>query len=306
MHLLQRYAASLCVLFIGACGGDTSGVGPATTTSSSTAAVDMRRGNDELTFAVIGDYGIRSSGEAAVASLVKGWNPEVIITTGDNNYPLGEAATIDANIGQYYREFIYPYGGAYGPGASVNRFFPALGNHDWSPLVGAQPYLAYFHLPNNGRYYDFRAGPVHFFCLDSDPHEPDGVTDDSLQAAWLQERLKASDAAWKVVYMHHPPYSSRSGGIKDLRWPYKAWGADLVVSGHNHLYERLERKGLTYVINGLGGAPIAAFEKAPLKESLVRYNLMFGAMRGTATEERLSVEMVNQAGLAIDSFSLDR
>ena len=81
-------------------------------------------------FAVIGDFGLAGQPEADVASLVKSWEPELIITTGDNNYPDGEAETIDDNIGQYYQAFIYPYHGAYGPGAEVNRFFPTLGNHD--------------------------------------------------------------------------------------------------------------------------------------------------------------------------------
>src|SRR6185436_2129527 len=144
-----------------------------------------------LHFAVIGDYGSGSADEAAVASLVAGWNPEIVVTVGDNNYPLGEQATIDDHIGQFYSAFIHPYTGAYGPGATVNRFFPSLGNHDWY-TAGAVPYLAYFTLPGNERYYDFVRGPVHFFALDSDPNEPDGVTSTSIQGQWLKAKLAAS------------------------------------------------------------------------------------------------------------------
>src|SRR5262245_65541757 len=61
------------------------------------------------TFAVIGDYGGGGSNEQAVANLVHSWNPDFIATTGDNNYPSGDASTIDANIGQYYHDYIYPY-----------------------------------------------------------------------------------------------------------------------------------------------------------------------------------------------------
>ncbi|MGB9586346.1 MAG: hypothetical protein ACPL7A_02865, partial [Anaerolineales bacterium] len=53
-------------------------------------------------FAVIGDYGSGDQNEANVAKLVKSWNPDFIITTGDNNYPIGSEATIDYNIGQFY------------------------------------------------------------------------------------------------------------------------------------------------------------------------------------------------------------
>ena len=54
--------------------------------------------------AVIGDYGDAGPSEAAVANLIKGWSPDFIITTGDNNYQDGGADTIDANVGQYFHE----------------------------------------------------------------------------------------------------------------------------------------------------------------------------------------------------------
>ena len=150
-------------------------------------------GNDfDTRFAVIGDYGSGSQAEADVAALVKSWNPDLIITTGDNNYPDGAADTIDDNIGQFFHEFIFPYTGNYGQGAQENRFFPSLGNHDWYSLRGAQPYLEYFSLPGNERYYEFTRGPVHFYALDSDSREPDGVGRSSQQAAWLQNRLAGS------------------------------------------------------------------------------------------------------------------
>src|SRR5436305_251132 len=50
-------------------------------------------------FGVIGDYGSDGQNEADVSALVHGWNPDFIITVGDNNYGEGCASTIDANIG---------------------------------------------------------------------------------------------------------------------------------------------------------------------------------------------------------------
>ena len=94
----------------------------------------------KVRFAVIGDYGLDGTAEADVAALVHGWQPDIILTVGDDNYPSGAAGTIDANIGKYYHDYIQPYTGTYGPGADVNRFFPSLGNHDWY-TQGAQPYL---------------------------------------------------------------------------------------------------------------------------------------------------------------------
>ena len=104
----------------------------------------------DFRFAVIGDYGTGRQNEADVAAMIKSWKPDLIITTGDNNYPDGAAETIDENIGRFFHEFIAPYKGSYGNGAQENRFFPSLGNHDWH-AKDAQPYLDYFTLPGNER-----------------------------------------------------------------------------------------------------------------------------------------------------------
>ena len=58
--------------------------------------------------AVIGDYGMNNGPEADVADLVASWAPDVVVTTGDNNYPDGAAETLDANVGQFYHAFISP------------------------------------------------------------------------------------------------------------------------------------------------------------------------------------------------------
>jgi hypothetical protein len=157
-----------------------------------------------VSFAVIGDFGMAGTPAQHVANLVKSWHPEFIVTLGDNNYEKGAAATIDVNVGQYYHDYIYPYRGGYGAGADHNRFFPILGNHDWYTW-GAKPYLDYFTLPGIERYYETVWGPIHLFALDSDTHEPDGVTSDSTQAAWLRSRLSASSAPWKIVLCQPRP-----------------------------------------------------------------------------------------------------
>lgn len=254
-------------------------------------------------FAVIGDYGDDSDEEEDVADLVKSLNPDFIITTGDNNYPDGEASTIDRNVGQYYHEYIFPYHGDYGPGATTNRFFPALGNHDWH-ASGARPYLDYFTLPGNERYYEFVRGPVHLFAIDSDVDEPDGRTAGSEQAEWLRRALAASNAPWKIVYFHHPPYSSgRHGSTTAMRWPFKEWGATATIAGHDHVYERLIINDFPYFTNGLGGASRYAFEEI-LSGSQVRYNAGFGAMLVDASDTSITFRFINRDGDVIDTFTL--
>jgi hypothetical protein len=172
-------------------------------------------------FVAIGDYGTTSPGSFAVAAQVHALAPDFVISLGDNNYPSGAAATIDQNIGQHYHDYIAPYTGSYGLGSALNRFFPTLGNHDWM-AAGALPYLNYFQLPNNERYYTFARGPVQFFVVDSDASEPDGVTANSLQARWLEAGLARSRAPFRVVYQHHSPYCSGAehGSQGLLQWPF--------------------------------------------------------------------------------------
>jgi tartrate-resistant acid phosphatase type 5 len=262
--------------------------------------------NLPLRFAVIGDFGEGSQAEADVASLVHSWNPDIILTVGDNNYPLGAASTIDAHIGQYYHNYIFPYAGAYGPGATENRFFPSLGNHDWY-APGAKPYFDYFSLPGNERYYDFTRGPVHFYALDSDENEPDGFRSNSVQAAWLQQALSMSISPWNIVYFHHAPYSSGSlhGSSTWMRWPFAAWGAQAVLSGHEHTYERLLVDGIPYFVDGVGGGGIYNFSYA-LPESQFRYNADYGAMLITASGTDLRFEFYSRTGKLIDQYELSK
>jgi hypothetical protein len=256
--------------------------------------------SDPVTFAVIGDYGTGGPNPPAVATLVQSWDPAFIITLGDNNYPSGAASTIDQNIGQYYHSYIGNYTGGYGSGSAVNRFFPSPGNHDWV-AAGLAPYLAYFTLPGNERYYSIRSGLVELFAVDSDPHEPDGVSPSSVQGQWLQGGLAASTACWKLVYFHHAPYSSGPHGASAwMQWPYASWGANAVLSGHDHTYERLQIDGLTYFVNGLGGYAAYSFG-APITGSIVRYNASHGAMRVTASQTSITYEFVNAAGTVIDT-----
>lgn len=256
-------------------------------------------------FAVIGDYGSGTQDEADVADLVKSWDPDLIITTGDNNYPDGAGSTIDANIGQFYHEFIAPYQGSYGAGGQENRFFPSLGNHDWN-TPQAQPYLDYFTLPGNERYYDFVRGPVHFFAIDSDSREPDGVGRSSDQALWLQSRLAGSTSPWKIVYFHHTVYSSGLHGNTDwMQWPFAEWGADAVLSGHDHTYERISREGITYFVNGLGGMSRYSFI-VTVEGSQVRYNRDYGAQLVEASEDTIRFQFINWLNEVIDTFEIER
>ncbi len=253
-------------------------------------------------FSIIGDFGTDDANELAVANLVKtNFQPQFIVTVGDNNY-IG-AANIDDAIGKYYHQFIGNYSGGYGAGASSNRFFPALGNHDYASSGGYSAHTNYFTLPGNERYYDFVRGPVHIFILNSDPNEPDGTSATSKQALWFSNRIASSTSPWKVVVCQDGPYSSTEPHTW-MEWPLDQWGAHIVVSGDSHQYERIMRGGIAYVVNGAGGAALAGFG-TPTMGSSVRYQSAHGAMKVIATETNITYEFwsVANGGTLIDRFT---
>lgn len=266
----------------------------------STSAPTVHAQSDRVTFAVIGDFGQAGQPLADVSNLIKGWIPDFIVTVGDNNYPGGQSYSIDDNIGQYFHDYIFQYKGKYGNSSPSRRFYPSLGNHDWG-TTDAKPYLDFFGV---ARYYDFVQGPIHFFMLDSDRNEPDGTTADSQQGIWLRKGLAASTSRFNVVVLHHAPYSSgRHGSSEYMRWPFKEWGADVVLAGHDHTYERLMVNGLPYFVNGVGGSELYNFVTV-LPESQVRFNQDFGAMRVEATSTYIKFQLFTRTGVLVDDYVL--
>lgn len=324
-RIIGAGAAILVIgLIVAGCTAPTPNAPSAAPSSvQSEAATPTAPAETPLRFAVIGDYGMGNAPAARVAKLVAGWKPAFVLATGDDYYaPAGGSGSTkyDRSTGALYCAWLAEVttSGSNCPQgkAKANAFFPALGNHDYSDATpGPATYLSYFRLPGTGlvnssgneRYYDFVQGPVHFFVLNSNSQEPDGIGATSVQAKWLKAQLAASTSAWNVVYDHHPPYSSDSthGSTTALRWPFAKWGADVVLSGHSHVYERIERDGIVYIVNGLGGAGRYSFG-APVAGSVVRSAKNWGAQEATATSTSLTFTFRDIDGKAVDAFTLTR
>ena len=170
------------------------------------------------------------------------------------------------------------------------------------------------------------------------------------QKAWLQKRLyKARDAKmWKVVYFYHSPYSTAlrggeesadgldttvpfpeaadgqtpnaQGGAEFMRWPFHEWGVDVVISGYNRIYERLQPpQGVLYMVVGSGGEELDELAAPPFggetgrhfeaaaAASTFRYNGDFGALVVTAKdryEGGMQLSFLNLAGETVDDVFL--
>ena len=260
---------------------------------------------DHLSFAAIGDNGSGGRQAFAVATqMAQAYRQQpfgLVSMLGDICY----YGSIDE---RFVDVFVEPLGPLVDAGVG---FELAVGNHDGA-LFLAEPRLHEIEarldlLGTPGRYYTTTHGPVDFFYLDTSTSALFGPTADE-QLTWLEEALAASTAPWRIVCTHHPPFSSgRHGvtpGLAGAVVPlFEKFDVDLVLSGHDHHYERVHpRNGVTYVVSGGGckrspvfGAPFTAFADSVLQFLIVE-----------VTVNRLVGKCVVPDGTVIDRFELQR
>jgi hypothetical protein len=187
-----------------------------------------------------------SSGDEATGSVVANHDGQVI-TLGDNAYEAGTASD---------------FGNCYDPSWGPHRYRtrPAPGNHEFY-TAGAAPYFAYFGDaagPAGTGWYSFDVGAWHLISLNSDRCVLAGCLPGDAQVQWLDQDLAAHHNACTLVYWHHPLVSSVTGGDAEVAplWDRAmAGGADLVLNGHAHVYERFAPKnGVRQIVVGTGGA----------------------------------------------------
>jgi predicted phosphodiesterase len=213
---------------------------------------DTRRG--AVRFAIIGDSGRGDAPQQEVAAEMVRWRErfpfDFVLMLGDNIY--------DSHTPEdYAAKFERPYEALLDAGVT---FHAAIGNHD----DAAQIYYKQFNMGGQ-RYHSFRraemslqgglAGAgVRFFALDSRSFDQE-------QLDWLGEALRDSSSRWKIVYFHHPLYTSgryqsASRALRVVLEPILVHGdVDIVLSGHEHFYERTRpQRGIYYFISGAAGS----------------------------------------------------
>ncbi|WP_127500550.1 DUF7594 domain-containing protein [Actinoplanes solisilvae] len=209
-------------------------------------------------FVGVGDIANSGSGDTQTAALLDGISGTVF-TTGDNVYDNGTAS-----------EFSSYYEPTWGRHKSRTR--PTPGNHDYN-TSGASAYYSYFGSvagPSGRGYYSYDLGNWHVVSLNSNISMSAGST----QEQWLRADLAASSKPCTIAYWHHPLYTSSSNHAPSTstRPLYQAlydYNADVVVWGHNHVYERFapmnangaadSSRGLRSFVAGMGGASHYAF-----------------------------------------------
>ena len=226
----------------------------------------------------IADCGLPDDG--ATADLIAGI-PGTVFTAGDNAYPTGSAAQ--------FRDCYDPTWGRF-----VDRTRPAPGNHDHlsSGLAGYLGYFGSSAAPNGTSWYSYDLGTWHIIVLDSSCDIVGGCGPDSEQGGWLAADLAASDTPCTLAVWHRPRWSSGLHGNDRTVAPF--WqalydaGADVVVNGHDHDYERFQPQdaagnvddaaGVREFVVGTGGAALRSFSSTAAN-SVVRVTGAHGVIR---------------------------
>jgi hypothetical protein len=260
-------------------------------------AQDLRLPNkpDSVKFAIIGDSGQPGSAQNAIAKQMQAWRTrfpyEFVLMMGDNLYG-GEKP------GDYDKKFATPYKPILDAGV---KFYAALGNHD---DAGQIQYKA-FNMDGR-KYYSFKPkNGVRFFALDSN------YVDDK-QLDWLDKELAASGSDWKIAFFHHPLYSSgETHGSADLQRGllepvFLKHGVNVVVSGHEHFYERIKpQKGIAYFTIGSS----AKLRKGDLRKSeltLYGNDSTYAFMIVEIAGNEMFFQTINDKGMTIDAGSIRR
>lgn len=205
---------------------------------------DPAGGMASSTFQVVavGDFGRKNHAEKMVSEAIEEWasyrGPDALLTLGDNVYPYGSAEFVRYS-------WTEPYSWVRDHNLEV---WGALGNHDVAGDGGEAVMEA---LGMTARYYSKRVGDVEFFILDgTDP-------ENRSQLKWFTHALRVSTAQWKIAVTHFPPYSCSRGGpdgtVLEYFEPIWRDRVDLVLSGHEHNYQRFDLPGITYIVSGGGG-----------------------------------------------------
>jgi predicted phosphodiesterase len=313
MRGLKRAAtvgvAAVLVTAAGAC--RESSVAPEATRATTTEVRELTPRPGELAlpvnpgsvrFAVIGDSGRGDQAQHEIARQMVAWRAkfpfDFVVMLGDNIYP--------PNTPQdYVTKFEEPYRALLDAGVT---FHAAIGNHDPPGEIN----YSGFNMEGR-RYYTFRrnerrlgglAGAgVRFFVLDSRGFDPG-------QLAWLEEELAKSETLWKISYFHHPIYTSGryTSGARVLRLvlePLLVNGdVDVVLSGHEHFYERVRpQHGISYFISG-GAGSLRKSDITPSPRTARGFDTDYHFMIMEVSGDTLYFQAISRTGETVDAGAI--
>ena len=241
--------------------------------------------------------------QQVTAGLVGSLNPDAVLALGDNQYPDGDLA-----------RYQHGYDPTWGRFKALT--YPVPGNHEYGTR-DASGYFSYFGGAagtQGAGYYSYDLAGWHLVALNSECDRIGGCGAGSPQERWLKADLAAHPAACTLAYWHRPRFSSGTHGSEadyDAFWrDLYAAGADLVLNGHDHDYERLAplkadgtadpAKGIREFVVGTGGDSQYRFHTV-VPGSEVRIDHVYGVLDLTLRPGQYDWRFVPEPGAAGDS-----
>jgi hypothetical protein len=277
---------------------------PSSAPSSSVGAVASGASTDAVLVGA-GDIADCSLDKGAATATLLDGIAGTVFTAGDNAYPDGTA-----------QQFTDCYDPTWGRQKTRTR--PAAGNHDWGTkdLAGYLGYFGAAAAPEGKSWYSYDLGAWHVIVLDSDCDQVKGCAPGSAQGKWLAADLAATKAKCTIAIWHHPRFSSgEHGDDTDVGPFWKALydaGADVVVNGHDHDYERFapqdaagradDARGIREFVAGTGGAELRTFPTIR-PNSIVRASVAHGVIRFTLHKSSYDWRFISTTGEFSDSGS---
>ena len=267
-----------------------------------------------FTFLVVGDSGDGAPVETGIAQEMAAENASLLLHVGDLAYESGTFAQYELYYFDVYRDLMKHL-----------PFFPVPGNHDYYTNQAAA-FVDVHSVPasgvaagDQGRYYSFDWGPVHFIAIDSNQPLNEAVTGTGKMLQWVSDDLSKTRQLWRIAYFHHTPFPTGHHlgdpqcalALQALVPILEQQGVQLVLNGHEHGYERSRaRRGGAFVDAGAGtiyvttagGGSVMQFvqptQDIPIAVSIPHY------LRINVNGPDLSVTAVGANGTVIDSFAI--
>ena len=309
--LLQLAGVGFAALALQACDGRTAMppaplavVQPVPLDGLAPETLTLPNSENSVKFAVIGDSGRGTQPQLDVAAQMARFHERFafpfVIMVGDNLYE-GPATPDD-----YRAKFEEPYAPLLAEGV---QFFAALGNHDDPREINYENFnmrgRRYYRFAPPGNLLARITTPVAFFALDS-------TYLDSEQLAWLDAELAASPADWKIVFLHHPIYTSgryRASAFVNrstLESIFRRRHVSVVFSGHEHIYQRTTlQNGIQYFISG-GAGSLRPGDGTPAPYIARTYSANYHFMLVEIEGDALNFQAISRTGATIDAGRLRR
>jgi hypothetical protein len=272
-----------------------------------------------ITFGALGDTGDGSSFQRSVASVLRSFNPDLVIHHGDIIYGGFTDTTADTRLFNIYAAQM-----------KNTPFFFSVGNHDLNccdpPFGDASPYTKSVYMPTNSMdgtelYYSFDHGDCHFVAVYNPWFSAYVFTNGSPQYQWLTNDLAATAKKWKFLFFHHPiahsgahaSYDRDMNGTIDqtdlmrLLLPVaETYGVDVIFTGHDHNFEKFApTNGLHHCVSG-GGGYSGLYSLTVRHMASAQHRPIHHCLKVTVDGEILTAQALSTAGAYVDGFVINR